>query len=257
MRMYKLIINLLFIIAFIVVIWINFFEDLYITTTFFKNADKFNRLVENISMTYITSYIFYIIIYVFKSKQDERVILPFIADYVFVAMNNCVYFCYSMRSKSGLEYFPFETSIYDRNTKIYPNEEELKIICSKINPNEIDKDKPVLPGFTPIPHFFGVMIKYVHSIDYFIKIVLEKSAFLDVELLRILTDIQTHGFHQEMMSYDKSMLLTAKHRHDNLMIYKDSLRTYFELFIKLEKYSKDHLKQYVERESLKVKSINK
>lgn len=101
------------------------------------------------------------------------------------------------------------------------------------------------------------MIKYVHSIDYFIKIVLEKSAFLDVELLRILIDIQTHGFHQEMMSYDKSMLLTAKHRHDNLMIYKDSLRTYFELFIKLEKYSKDHLKQYVERESLKVKSINK
>lgn len=82
MRMYKLIINLLFIIAFIVVIWINFFEDLYITTTFFKNADKFNRLVENISMAYITSYIFYIVIYVFKSKQDERVILPFIADYV-------------------------------------------------------------------------------------------------------------------------------------------------------------------------------
>ena len=254
MKLYKVLINALFTLSIILIVWINFFKNFYISAPLWLDVDTINRLIETISIAYLTSYIFYVIIYVFKSNQDKRIILPFVADYIYVAMNNCVYFCFSLRSNAGLEYIPFETSIYDRELKIYPNKDEIKTICSTINPNEEKEIKNELPGFITIPHFFGIMIKYTHQIDYFLKIVLEKSMFLDTELLRLLTDIQTHGFHQDMMSYEKNMLLTAKHRHDNLIVYEQSLLSYFELFVKLEKYSETNLKKYVEREALKIRS---
>lgn len=53
--------------------------------------------------------------------------------------------------------------------------------------------------------------------------------FLDTELIRILTDIQTHDFHQYMMSYDYNMILTAKHRRDDLQVYKDSIKKQLQL----------------------------
>ncbi|KAF0204766.1 MAG: hypothetical protein FD170_191 [Bacteroidetes bacterium] len=251
MRLYKFIINGLFALSLILIIWINFFENYFIKTALLIDAEKVNSLIETISIAYLTSFIFYVVVVVLKTKRDEKIILPFIADYTFVALNNCMFFCFSMRSAAGLKFIKTETSIYKRNLNIYPNENDLNEICSTINPNKpINKDVG-LEGFTSIPHFFGVMINYSHRIDYFLKIILEKSRFMDIELLRILTDIQTHGYHQHMISYDKSLVLTAKHRHDDLKVFKDSLKSYFDLYLKLENYANKKLKRYVERKSLK------
>lgn len=253
MKLHKLIVNGLAVISLIVVIWINFFQFLYISGPEWINAENFNRLIENIAIAYITSYLFYVVVVVFKTKQDNKLILPLVADYTFVMLNNCMTFCFSMRNAAGLEYIQMETSIYNRELKIYPNKEELKGICSKINPNEIISEN--VGDFVMIPTFFGKMINYIHRIDHFLKIVLNQSRFLDTELLRLLTHIQTHGFHQEMISYDKSMILTAKHRKNNLKLYENSMLSYFELYIKLEKYAESNLKNYVERESLKIPTI--
>ncbi len=253
MKLYKIIINGLFALSLILIIWINFFDNYFIKTTLLIDTEKVNRLIETISIAYLTSFIFYIVVVVLKTKRDEKIILPFIADYTYVALNNCMFFCFSMRSAAGLEYINTETSIYKRNLNIYPNENDLNAICTTINPNKTINEDIGLEGFTAIPHFFGVMINYTHRIDYFLKIILEKSRFMDTELLRILTDIQTHGYHQHMISYDKSLVLTAKHRHDDLKVFKDSLKSYFDLYLKLENYADKNLKRYVERKSLKHK----
>jgi hypothetical protein len=254
MKSYRIIINSLFLLSFVIVIWLNFFKNLYIPTSLSIDVDNVNRLIETIAIAYMTSYIFYLVIYVFKSQQDKKIILPFVADYIYVAMNNCRTFCSSMRNEAGLEYILSENSIHDRNMDIYPNKKDIAIICSVINPNQEKENKLDLPGFVSIPTFFGVMINYVHRIDYFLRIILDKSMFLDTELIRILTDIQTHGFHQNMMSYDKGIILTAKHRHNNLKVYEDSLRSYTDLFVKLETYAGNNLKKYVQRDSLKIKT---
>lgn len=253
MKLHKIIINGLFVLSLILIIWINFFENYFIETTIQIDTEKVNRLIETISIAYMTSFIFYIVVVVLKSKRDEKIILPFVADYVYVALNNCMFFCYSMRSAAGLEYIQTETSIYNRNLNIYPGENDLNTICSTINPNQTINEDIGLEGFTAIPHFFGVMINYTHRIDYFLKIILEKARFMDTELLRLLTNIQTHGFHQHMISYDKSLVLSAKHRHDDLIVFKDSLKSYFDLYLRLEKYTDKELKKYVERKSLKHK----
>lgn len=253
MKVHKLIINSIFILSIILIIWINFIENFYFETFIKIDYIKLNRLIETIAVSYLTSFIFYFFIVIIKEKRDKKILLPFIADYVYIAMNNCMYFCFSMRNSAGLESVAMETSIHDRNLNIYPNLEDLRAICSKINPNE-DKNEDIgINGLQTIPHFFGAMIHYTYRIDYFLKIVLDKSNFIDIELLRILTDIQTHGYHQHMLSYDKKLVMTAKHRHDNLNIFEKSLLSYFDLFRKLEDYSERNLKNYVERKSLKKK----
>lgn len=251
MKVHKLIINGLFIISIILIVWINFFEGYYIQTFIKINSIKLNRLIETVAVSYLTSFIFYYVIVIIKEKRDKKIIMPFIADYVYVAMNNCMCFCFSMRNSAGLESVSIETNIHNRNLNIYPNLEDLKTICTKINPNEEKNADIGINGLQTIPHFFGVMINYTYQIDYFLKIVLDKSNFIDIELLRILTDIQTHGYHQHMLSYDKKLVMTAKHRHDNLSVFEKSFLSYFELFRMLEDYSERYLKKYVERESLK------
>jgi hypothetical protein len=253
MKIQKRIINGLFYISAILIIWINFFEKYYISTSIDIDFIKFNRLIETIAISYLTSFIFYYIVVVLKENRDKKFIMPFVADYIYVAMNNCRYFCFSMRSVAGLNYIPVDTSIHNRNMDIYPNYDDLKLVCSKINPNKVINKDIGIEGLTIIPHFFGVMINYTYSIDYYIKIVLEKSNFLDIELLRILTDIQTHGFHQNMLTYDKKLIMTAKYHNDNLEVYERPLESYLELFKRLEKYADQNLKKHVQRESLKKK----
>ena len=244
--------GLLFI-SILLVIWINFFENYYIQTNLNIDFLKLNRIIETFAIAYVSSFIFYYVVVVLKEKADRKLILPFVADYVYIAMNNCMIFCSTMRSTAGLEHIPNETSIHNRNLKIYPNEEELKTICSTINPNQNINGDIKIDGLIIIPHFFGIMINYTYRIDYFVKMVLEKSSFIDVELLRILTDIQTHGYHQHLLSYDKKSLLTAKHRNENLEVFNKSLKSYLDLFIKLEIYAERNLKNHVERISLKKK----
>ena len=89
----------------------------------------------------------------------------------------------------------------------------------------------------------------IRSIDE--KKILDKSKFIDTELLIILTEIQTHNYHQNMLAFDKSLIMTATYRHENLEVFKESLESYFELFIRLEKYSERNLKKHVNRSSLK------
>ena len=158
MKLHKIIINGLFVLSLILIIWINFFEIFFIEIAIQIDTEKVNRLIETISIAYLTSFIFYIVVVVLKSKRDEKIILPFIADYVYVVLNNCMFFCFSMRRAAGLAYIETETSISNRNLNIYPNQNDLDTICSTINPNKTINEDIGLKGFTAIPHFFGVMI---------------------------------------------------------------------------------------------------
>ena len=238
---------MLFVMAIILITWINYFQNYWIPSIIAINTIKTNNLIETISFSFVTSYIFYYIVVELKDKYDKKILFPFIADYTYVTLNNCVMFCSVMRDWAKIQKIEINTCIYDRNSDIYPTEEEVKTICLAINPNEGKNKDLGLEGIRIIPHFYGIMIKYIHDIDYFLKIILEKSIFLDTELIRILTDIQTSGLQQSMISYTKAQMFTAKHTEPNLEVFEKSFISYFNLFRKLEDYSEKKLKKFVER----------
>lgn len=248
---YNNILKLLLIFSILSFIILYFFENIRIPVILNINPARINSLIEILSLTFISSFIFYYVVVRLKDKADKKNIYPFIADYTYIMMNNCIYFCDSMRNWAKLENKHFNTGIENRNLNVYPNIDELKQICKNIDPNKEEEDIKSPPGFRAIPHFFGIMIHFTLRIDYFLDILLTKSNFLDTDLLRILTDIKTSGYHQDITSHGRDKILMVKHRHNNLNVYISSLNYYFILFKKLEIYAEKNLKKYVERDSIK------
>lgn len=253
MKQHKLILNGILIISILLILWIDFIDNVRIPMLISIDYHKVNSLLENISLAYVTSFIFYYIVVKLKENNDRKNIYPFIADYTYVLMNNCMIFSSIMRDYAYIKKESFEPRIDNRNINIYPNPEEIKEICLKINPNELKNQDIGLAGRRAIPHFFGIMINSSVEIDYFLKIIMEKSAYMDTDLLRLLTDIRTSGYHKDMISYGKTAIFSAKHAEANLVVYEKPLEHYFDLFRKLEIYSEKNLKQYVERKVLKEK----
>ncbi len=212
-----------------------------------------NRLIEVLSLAYVTSFIFYLIVVRLKENETQQVILPFIADHTYVLMNNLLFFLFSMRDAAGLKYEKFDTSIYNRDFKLFLSDDELKKACEDINPNELTDENLGTNRFTVIPHFYGKMIHYALRMDYFLDMLLSRSFFMDPELIKILTDIKASGYHYRMTSYSRDSVLTATHRHNHLRVFNQSFRHYFNIFKQLEEYSDKHLKKHVERKSLKTK----
>ena len=241
----------LLLISILIISLIYFFENIRIPLLIDISVDNVNKLLEVLSLAYISSFVFYFIVVRLNELRISNIIYPLVADYTYVLMNNCIYFCFSLRHNAGLKYLSFNTGIHNRNFGIYPSDKELKTICERINPNVTINEESKLKKFRIIPHFYGIMIHYVLRMDYFLDILLEKSNFIDIKLLRILTDIKTSGYHYNMIAYGKDSVFTAKHRHDNLQVFFTSLRHYFKLFRELENYAGKNLKKYVERENLR------
>jgi hypothetical protein len=159
-----------------------------------------------------------------------------------------------MRYCAGEERIKFNTGIHERSLDIYPNDDVLSKMCMSINPNEEYEVRTTTYGFTVIPHFYGKMINFTLRINYYLDLLLAKSHYMDVHLLRILTDIKASGYNFQMSSYGRESVLTAKHRHNNLKVFINSFRYYFNLFKELEKYADKNLRKHVKRESLRKKT---
>lgn len=195
---------------------------------------------------------FYFIVVTIKEKEDKKVILPLIADYTYVMLNNIVLFTSSFREWGNLERVNYITSIYNRNLSIYPSKDEINKACAEINPDEQKREAKEIGRLTQIPHFFGLMIKYSLEVDYCLDILLAKSNQLDLRLLKLLTSLKISRYHNEMISYKKEDVLTSKLNQKTLHSFERSFDEYYKLVREIEEYADKELKEYVERPALKA-----
>lgn len=217
------------------------------------DPESINRTLDGLSLAYISSYIFYFIVVDLKAREDRKVLYPFIADNIYLMMNNASAIGEHMRDKAKINYDGHDHSIYKRvNSELYPTRDDIKKIGKEVNPNAHTNPDLGMRGFKTIPHLFGLMLKFSYQVDYHLDLILDKATFIDIELLKIISNIKTSRFHIAMMEYDKDQILTAKHRHDNLEAHVRGLNEYFKLFRQLEEYSEKNLQKYVQRVALKV-----
>lgn len=247
--MYKRTLILLLFISITIVIWL-YFVDYRIRPCFGLDAANINKLLENLSLAYIGSYVFYIVVVTLKEKEEERIILPLIADNTYFMLNNVIMFTVFFREKGGLPEIKWETGIYKRDMNIYPSKDEINRACTVIKPNDQSEEQIGIPGLVT-PHFFGLMIKFSLSVDYCLNIVLSKSTHLDVRLLKLLSDLKTSRYHREMTEYTKDHILTAKLRHNTLSSFEKGLDEYYKIVREIEIYAGKYLKKHVENYALK------
>jgi hypothetical protein len=249
--MYKRILIILLFISLTIVIWL-YFVNYKMQALFGLDATNINKLLENLSLAYIGSYIFYVVVVTRKEKEEEKVILPLIADNTYFMLNNIIMFTTFFREKGGLPKLKWETGIHSRDMSIYPSKNDINKACSAIKPNDPSEDQIGIPGLVT-PHFFGLMIKFSLSVDYCLNIVLAKSSHLDVKFLKLLTDLKTSLYHREMTEYTKDHILTAKLRNNTLNSFERGFDEYYRIVREIEIYADKKLKKHVENHALKAK----
>lgn len=249
--MYKRILNLLLFLSITIVIWLYFIEY-RIEIPIGIDATNINKLLENLSLAYIGSYIFYLIVVVVKEREEKKIILPLIADNTYFMLNNIIMFTTFFREQGGLPKLQWELGLNNRDLGIYPSKDEIHKACSTIKPNDEREDQPGISGFAT-PHFFGQMIKFSLTVDYFLNIILSRAAHLDVNFLKTLTELKTSRYHREMTEYNKDHILTAKLRHNTLNSFERYFDEYYKIVREIELYAENNLKNHVGDEALKSK----
>ena len=250
---HKPVLAILLVCSLILIFLLYFAETVRFDVWFGLNASNVNKLIENLSLGYVASYMFYYIVVVIKEKEDKRIILPLIADYTYVMLNNVVMFSVFFREWGGLDKVNYITSIHNRNLSIYPTKDEINKACAAINPDEAKREAEKFGRLVTIPHFFGLMLKFSLEIDFCLDVLLAKSNHIDLKLLKLVTSLKISRYHNEMMLYKNEPILAAKLNQTSLRTFERSFDEYYKIAIEIEKFAEKELKSYVEREALKMK----
>lgn len=134
---------------------------------------KIGKILYQLSLAYIGSFIFYFIVVYLKEKKDKYIIDPYISLKILSIISN---------GKILIKVLIIESSIELDNE--YPTKNEMKEMCSKIDPNNKIK------GWYNTT-WIRLCKELRRESEMEMKSIYEKITFLDSKLIRLLTNIQT------------------------------------------------------------------
>jgi hypothetical protein len=204
----------------ILIIWVNFI-DFKFAEIIPGKGEKFEYLIEALSISYLAAYIFYFLNIHLVEKRERKAILPFVGHNVLMIIvnNHSIINCLKNDNKLSKNY--------------YPSKEEYKVLLKNINP----KDKA--PFYYKNENWLYLLNNRNKSTKKSIDKILLSGKHLDEELRRLLLDIyfslyldNNYGFN--LPDFDKQNL-----EDSHLVFFK-----YFDLVERLNIYYEKNLKKY-------------
>ncbi|TDE46752.1 hypothetical protein E0I26_01325 [Flavobacterium rhamnosiphilum] len=186
----------------------------------FVGGAKIGNIFYQLSLAYIGSFIFYFIVIYLKEKKDKHLIEPYISLKILAIITN---------GKILIKVLNIESSVLLKNE--YPTKNEMKEMCSKIDPNNKIK------GWYNTT-WIRLCKEYRKESEIEMKSVYEKITFLDSKLVRLLTDIQTSSYYN-YYKFENGNNDTTHHKDLNSDC--ENLYLYIELIKQLEIYAEKNL----------------
>lgn len=235
----------------LIVVWIDFFDDFYLPNPFSIKSASFNKLVEGLLVSFITSYIFYYLVVYLKEQRDKKIVLPYIANHTYFLINQVRLFVFALKSEAGIFNKPLNMNNDLYAPSDYPTESEW-ISIAKINPNtwREPEGKRFNDNYMRIPTFFGDINQKIFNIEYRINKILSKIQYVEPSYIKILSDIQDNKFHRYILGkgdYKKEIL---KYHHDELGLMIENMKEYFESIKVLEEYAFNNLNKFIDNKHL-------
>ena len=219
-------ITILFFICLIIIICIDFW--LINISEKITYGSKIGVIVEKLSLSYISAFIFYFLIVHIKTQKDKANIYTYVNTKVIIILGSCTGLLNELSKASN-------SNLKEK----YPNSEELTQMFLKINPNE---NAPLLLSATS--NNYANWIQYFEyfnkrSNDATEKIFL-KMPFLDTKLVSLLAKIDDCSHFMVI----RNVVNTMPIRNTDLTFVQNTFKDYVELIKELEKYSEKKLKNY-------------
>ena len=194
----------------------------------FTYGAKIGVIVEKLSLSYISAFIFYFLVVHIKTQKDKANIYTYVNKKVNMVIGSCIGLINELSKASNINL-----------KEKYPNSEELTQIFLKINPNE---NAPLLLSATS--SIYANWIQYFEyskkrSNDATEKIFL-KMPFLDTKLVNLLAKIDDCSHFMVI----RNVVNTMPIRNTDLTSFQNTFADYIELIKELEKYAEKKMKNY-------------
>lgn len=217
----RIILNFLFVIC-IVILMLNNILLLNKEKVLFSFLIEFRNILSNLSLAFISSYIFYYVVVVIKDKKDKKNINLT----VYGLTKNLIGRAYSVFNEiitaSGTN-----NETYNKHTI---TREQFQNLCNKANPKDIHKNVKV--DFNNQFATYGELIlnNSVRNVNALIDKIFNYMPFLDTEFVHILNKIENSIFF--MNAY-----LLLKTNNTDFSVYAKEMYDYLEFVRELENYN--------------------
>jgi len=224
----KTILILLLITSIIIVLCNNIiFKD---TSEFFEYGSEFGFILSRLSLAYISSYIFYLLVVVLKENKNKRNINGAVYSYT----SKLISFGYSIFDEV-MEASGTNRETFDRATI---NKTDFQNLCDKSNPGAVPKDRFIGNPFNMTAKNYAQFLYFstVEKVSHFTEKVFNYMPFLDSELVGLINNLLDTKWYKEHCQF---MNWGAK-ANTNMTSFGNEMFEYLECVRAIENYNEKH-----------------
>lgn len=227
----------LLIISIIIILTNNFlFND---TPEFISIGYELGQVFSNLSLAYIASYIFYLVVVVTKEEKDRKNVNSTIYRFTELLLEHG-YIIYN-------EVIETTKPPSDKYTKETISREEYLSLLEICDPSFVPKNKHFGDFFNPQYATVAQFIHNgtVHNVDRYINKIFDFMPFLDTNFVALLNKLRHSDFYRKGAD---SLLLIVKGNVENKNMGKiKSMYEYLEILREIDAYNEKNHKKYLTR----------
>lgn len=203
------------------------------TPEIFSFGDELGAVLSNLSLAYISSYIFYYIVIVIKERKDKHNIYFTVNKWT----NRLVGRAYDVYDEIILASGVNDLD-YDRRTI---TKEQYKALCNRANPNAISKNSFLGTPENPQPATHGQLIfnNSVFNVKAYTDKIFNYMPFLDSEFVSLINKLHSSTF------FLVSQSLTFQTTNTDFSVYADNMYEFLEFVRELDTYNETVNKKLV------------
>jgi hypothetical protein len=205
------------------------------TQEIFSFGDELGQILSNLSLAYISSYIFYYVVVVIKERQDKRNIYFTVYEWTKNLIGRAYSVYNDIISASGVSH-----TDYDKRTI---TKEEFTALCKQANPNAIPTNRFLGSPVDQRQATYGQFI-YNGAVSY-VKMYSEKifncMPFLDSEHVRLINQLHNSTFYLVAETFHH------KTRNTDFSVYADNMYEFLEFVRELEDYNEKMNKKFAKK----------
>lgn len=199
---------LLSIVCISLLIWINFIDFKFIAL-FRGTASKIEYFIETISLSYLASYIFFILNIYLVERKERKNILPYISRYVLLIIVN---------NYSIIECLKNERKTFGS----IPTLEEFKFLLRNINLEE------KIPFYYKNENFIFLLKNRKESTLETINKIFLSGKYIDAKLYRLLLEINNSLYFNDLQNLEKIKLEEYSRVFYNFFLLINELKIYYD-----------------------------
>lgn len=201
-------------------------------------GDELGAVLSNLSLAYISSYIFYYVVVVIKERKDKQNIYFTVYEWTNHLIGRAYGVYHEIIAASGANHLDYD--------KLTITKEQYKELCNKANPNAISKNTFLGTPANPQPATHGQLIfnNSVSNVKAYTEKIFNYMPFLDSEFVRLINRLHSSTF------YLVSQSLTFQTRNTDFSVYADNMYEFLEFVRELDRFNETVNKRLVKNGSI-------